>query len=111
MNRKRIIWHWISVALMAAAFLAFAASFFTGIGRGHIDGVARDLGAKVEKRMQVLDGYIEKALTGNPEDWMNLGDLPEDMPYFGAKMEQADLLVVMGQPQALFEELGGLAAL
>ena len=39
------------------------------------------------------------------------GDLPEDLVCFGALMKQADLLVVMGQPQALFEELGGLAPL
>ena len=39
------------------------------------------------------------------------GPLPEALMYFGEPMAQADLLVVMGQPQALFEELGGLAPL
>ena len=39
------------------------------------------------------------------------GELPEELLCFGAPMEQADLLVLLGQPQALFEELGGLAPL
>ncbi len=39
------------------------------------------------------------------------GDLPEDLPWYGAAMERADMLVILGQPQALFEELGGLAPL
>ena len=39
------------------------------------------------------------------------GDLPEDLLCFGASMTQADMLVILGQPQALFEELGGLSAL
>ncbi len=39
------------------------------------------------------------------------GDLPGDLVCFGAPMDRADLLVVLGQPQALFEELGGLAPL
>ena len=39
------------------------------------------------------------------------GELPEDLMYFGAPMEQADMLVLLGQPQALFEELGGLVPL
>ena len=39
------------------------------------------------------------------------GALPEDLICFGAPLEQADMLVLLGQPQALFEELGGLSAL
>lgn len=39
------------------------------------------------------------------------GDLPEDLPWFGAPMAEADMLVILGQPQALFEELGGLVPL
>ena len=39
------------------------------------------------------------------------GALPEDLICFGTPLEQADMLVLLGQPQALFEELGGLSAL
>ena len=39
------------------------------------------------------------------------GDLPQELPWYGAPLEQADLLVILGQPQALFEELGGLVPL
>ena len=39
------------------------------------------------------------------------GALPQDLLCFGDPIEQADMLVLLGQPQALFEELGGLSAL
>ena len=98
---------------MAAAFLAFAASFFSGIGRGHIDGVARELSEKVEKRMAVLDGYIEKALEGAPDEWMDLGNLPEDMVvyrYVGDTLQSwANQFPIRNddiRPQALVQRLG-----
>ncbi|MBQ6357753.1 MAG: hypothetical protein IJI97_02195, partial [Clostridia bacterium] len=64
-----------------------------------------------------LDAACRQAILSATEAWTIStlrvfdGELPEDLPYFGAPMEQADLLIVMGQPQALFEELGGLASL
>ena len=113
MNKKRIIRHWISVAFMTAAFLAFTASFFSGIGRAHIDGVARDLSEKVEKRMKVLDNYIEKALAGDPADWMNLSDLPEDMVVYryveDTLQSWANQFPIRNddiRPQALVQRLG-----
>ena len=39
------------------------------------------------------------------------GALPEDLICFNEPLQQADMLVLLGQPQALFEELGGLSAL
>ena len=82
MNKKNFIRHWVSVALMAAAALSLAASLFSGTGRSDVESAAMELGQKVEKRMHVLDGYIEKALEGDLTQWMDLEKLPEDMVVY-----------------------------
>jgi len=113
MNRRNSIRHWISVVLMAVALVVFAASFFSGIGRGHIDGVAREMGVRVEKRMHLLDGYIDKALKGNTDEWMNLGNLPEDMVVYryveDTLQSWANQFPIRNddiRPQALIQRLG-----
>ena len=82
MNRKTFIQHWVSVALMAAAALSLAASLFSDTGRSDVESAALEMGQKVERRMHVLDGYIEKALEGDLTQWMDLGKLPEDMVVY-----------------------------
>ena len=98
---------------MAAALLVFAASFFSGIGRGHINGVARELSGRVEKRMQVLDASIAQALEGDTGEWMNLGDLPEDMVVYryveDTLQSWANQFPIRNddiRPQALVQRLG-----
>ena len=39
------------------------------------------------------------------------GPLPQELLCFDDPIQQADMLVILGQPQALFEELGGLVPL
>ena len=82
MNRKRIIQHWTAVACLVAAVLAFLGSFFSGTGRSDVETAAQEMGRKVEKRIQILDTYIEKALEGDPKGWMDLEKLPEDMVVY-----------------------------
>ena len=98
---------------MAAALLVFAASFFSGIGRGHINEVARELSGRVEKRMQVLDASIAQALEGDTGEWMNLGDLPEDMVVYryveDTLQSWANQFPIRNddiRPQALVQRLG-----
>ena len=98
---------------MTVAIVVFAASFFSGIGRGHIDGAARDMGARVEKRMRLLDAYIDKALKGRTDAWMDLGDLPEDMVVYryveDTLQSWANQFPIRSddiRPQALVQRLG-----
>ena len=67
MNRKRLIRQTIALVMMAVAALIFAASLFTGTGREDPEAAAVDFGKKVDRRMKVLDRYIDLALNGNPE--------------------------------------------
>ena len=81
MNKKRRILLWLGVALIVAAALVFAASFFTG-GRNNVELAAAEMGLKVETRLRILDSYIDKGLHTDTDEWMDLPGLPEDMVVY-----------------------------
>ena len=67
MNKKRRILLWLGVALIVAAALVFAASFFTG-GRNNVELAAAEMGLKVETRLRILDSYIDKGLHADTDE-------------------------------------------
>ncbi|MBP3203566.1 MAG: cache domain-containing protein [Bacteroidales bacterium] len=82
MNKSSLIRRYAPVVLIAAAVLCFAASLFSGGGSANLDGAAADLSRKVERRMRVLDRYIDQGLHGDKHAWMQLDGLPEDMVVY-----------------------------
>ena len=82
MNKRRNIRFFVSLALLAAAAVVFAVSLVSSSARSSLDTVAADMGRKVEKRLQRLDGYIRKGLEGGADEWMILNGLPEDMVVY-----------------------------
>ena len=78
MNIRR----WMSVVLFAAAMVVFAASLFSGNRSSDVESAAQDLGQKMEKRMALLDKYIDQALHTDLNEWMELKGLPEDMVVY-----------------------------
>ena len=82
MNKYRHIWNIVSMFLVVAAAIVLGIAIFIGRGRSNEATVAEELGQRVEKRLQILDGYIDQALTSNPGGWMELGGLPEDMVVY-----------------------------
>ena len=82
MNKHRRIWETVSVVLVMAAVVLFAASLFMGIGRANASSASADLGKRVEHRVQTLDHYIQKALSQDKAEWMQLDGLPEDMVVY-----------------------------
>ncbi len=82
MNKHRRIWETLSVVLVLAAVVLFAASLFMGIGRANATSASADLGRRIERRIRVLDGYVRKALDEDPAEWMQLDGLPEDMVVY-----------------------------
>ena len=55
----------------------------TGTGRAlDTEAVAEKVSAKVEKRLRVLDGHIEKALQTSPDELMMPDRIPEDMVVY-----------------------------
>ena len=82
MNKKMLIRRWTSVALLVAAILVLGVSVLSGNRRSNVESAAEDLGQKMEKRMALLDKYIDQALHSDPKQWMDLGALPEDMVVY-----------------------------
>ena len=63
--------------------LALLVISMTGIGRAQdTEAVAERVSAKVEKRLRILDGHIEKALQTQPDELMTPDRLPEDMVLY-----------------------------
>ena len=80
MNSNLFIKRWAPVVLIVAAALCYAASLLGGAGLSSLEDAAGDLGRKVEKRIGLLDGYVEKALEA--DGWMELDRLPADMVVY-----------------------------
>ncbi len=82
MNKRMSIRRWLSVAMFAAAVVVFAVSLVSGNRRSDVESAAQDLGEKIEKRMALLDKYIDQALHTDKNTWMELKGLPEDMVVY-----------------------------
>ena len=82
MNKRMSIRRWLSVAMFAAAVVVFAVSLVSGNRRSDVESAAQDLGEKIEKRMGLLDKYIDQALHTDKNTWMELKGLPEDMVVY-----------------------------
>ena len=82
MNKRMNIRLWTSIALFAASVLVLVASLLSGTRRGNMDSAAQELGERVERRMALLDKYIDVALHTDLEQWMDLDKLPEDMVVY-----------------------------
>ena len=63
--------------------LALLVISMTGVGRAQdTEAVAERVSAKVEKRLRILDGHIEKALQILPDELMMPDRLPDDMVLY-----------------------------
>jgi len=82
MNKRISIRRWIATALLCIAVVTLALSFFTGNRHGDVESAAGELGQKIEKRMSLLDKYIDEALHTPVNEWMELKGLPEDMVVY-----------------------------
>ena len=82
MNKRRSIRKWIGLGLLVSAMAAYAVSLLVGSARSDVSAAAREVGRRVEHRMLLLDSYIRKAMEGAPDQWPELGDLPEDMVVY-----------------------------
>jgi len=46
------------------------------------ESLAGSLEKKLDRRMALLDTYVDKALSQSPDEWLDLGRLPEDMVVY-----------------------------
>ena len=73
---------WLGVAVLSVALVLFVASLLTNQSNPDTASTARDLGRRVERRVALLDGYATQALQADPDSWLRLVDLPEDMVVY-----------------------------
>ena len=63
--------------------LAFLVISMTGIGSAQdTEAVAEKVSARVEKRLRVLDGHIDKVLQTHPDEVMMPERIPDDMVIY-----------------------------
>ena len=68
--------------LFAAAVVLTCVSVRRSRGTDYTDTVARSVSSVLSRRMELLDGYVEKAAARRHDPWLDLEDLPEDMVIY-----------------------------
>ena len=82
MSRTLRIRFWSGVAVLSVALVLLVASLLANQAHPDTASTARDLGRRVEQRLALLDRFATQALEADPEAWLRLEDLPEDMVVY-----------------------------
>ena len=82
MSRTLRIRFWSGVAVLSVALVLLVASLLANQAHPDTESTARDLGRRVEQRLALLDRFATQALEADPEAWLRLEDLPEDMVVY-----------------------------
>lgn len=64
------------------ALLMFMLSLIINSSSRNTDSVAKKVERRLEKRMKILDSYIDEAMESDHSQWMSLKNLPEDMVIY-----------------------------
>ena len=81
MNKKKRIRQWLAVVLVALSAVLTAASLLTYVPSDP-ESAASALGKKVQKRLALLDRYMQTALESEEGTWTTLKDIPQDMVVY-----------------------------
>ena len=82
MSKQARIRLWAGVAVIAVALVLLAASLLSGQSHPDTASAAKELGTRVEKRVNLLEEYVSQALTSSPDAPFRLENLPEDMVLY-----------------------------
>ena len=82
MNRKLILKR-LPIVCFALSLLLFVFSMASSTDGFGIEKVADQTGSRLQKRMEILDGYIARVLDIEDSHWPDIGKLPEDMVIYG----------------------------
>ena len=73
---------WSGVAVLSVALALLVASLLTNQSNPDTASTAREVGRRVENRLAILENYAQQALKADPQAWLRLEDLPEDMVVY-----------------------------
>jgi len=82
MKPKRRILDLIAAALLVASASVLVLSLKESKVSGDTRAVAGRVSRILEQRMAKLDGYIQRALEADSSEWMDVGELPQDMVIY-----------------------------
>ncbi len=82
MKPKRRILDLIAAALLVASASVLVLSLKESRVSGDTRAVAGRVSRILEQRMAKLDGYIQRALEADSSEWMDVGELPQDMVIY-----------------------------
>lgn len=68
--------------LLCAAVAFFAAAFASSRLYNSSGMTARRVGRLTDQRLEILKGYVAEAMAQDPEEWMRLDGMPEDMTIY-----------------------------
>ena len=80
-NRQKKISLVLSAVLLAAALLPLLLSFIS-VGSGREEPAAKAQGRRAERRLDILERNMDKALESEEATWTGLQDLPQDMVVY-----------------------------
>ena len=82
MKLTRNMKEWIAAALLVVAVGVFISSLTDTQAPGDTSRTARRVERVLERRVQSLDSYMERALAQDPSEWLTLEDLPSDFVVY-----------------------------
>ena len=82
MKSGKSIREWVAAALFVVGVVLFISSFRVTQPSGDTAGAARRAERVLNRRMKLLDGYMDKALAQDPAGWLDLEGLPRDFVVY-----------------------------
>ncbi|MCR4859259.1 MAG: hypothetical protein K5910_01190 [Bacteroidales bacterium] len=82
MKLAKNIKEWVAAVMLVAGAVMFVSSLRVSQSPGDTSNAARRVERALERRMGLLDGYVEKALAQDPSQWMDLDGLPDDFVIY-----------------------------
>lgn len=113
MNKPVRIRFWSAVAMLSVALALLLASLLSDQTNPDTGAAATDMGRRVERRVALLDQYVQTALEAPSGEWLRLENLPEDMVIYRYREDTLQSWVHQFpirnddiRPQTLFQRLG-----
>lgn len=79
---KGVLRNAFSIFFFVSALIVIALGFFSARRLDSTNAAASHLGKRIDRRIDILETYIDKAMSGDHNEWMDLEDLPPDMVVY-----------------------------